>query len=296
MVEYNPRFSHRKGGITLESGRTQHLKSALKAGAIMGIGLGAGILSGLLGVGGGFILVPAMVYLIGLSQHQAHGTSLAVMIFIVLLGAITYSQSGQMNWLVAIELAIGGVFGAMIGARLANKLSAKRLKRYFGLLLLFVAARMIYDVVSSASGAGPVNGHAVSAGGFGAVAVLGLGVLTGMLSGLMGVGGGIIMVPAMVYLMGLSQKMAQGISLAVIIPVSISGAIIHAKHGNVRADVWHWLVFGGVAGGLIGARLAIVLPSEILRVIFGGLMIVLGTMMVVGRKRDRRQVDNAGGG
>ena len=258
----------------------------LKAASIAGIGLGAGILSGLLGVGGGFILVPAMVYLIGLSQHEAHGTSLAVMMFIVILGAVTYGSNGQVDWLVAVELAIGGVFGAMIGARLCSRIHAKHLRRYFGLLLILVAVRMIWDVVSSASGNAPVNGQMVSAYGIGAVAVLGLGLLTGILSGLMGVGGGIIMVPALVYLMGLGQKMAQGISLAVIIPVSISGTVIHSRHGNVRTDVWYWLALGGVAGGLLGARLAQILPNEALRAIFGALMAVLGAMMATSRRRE----------
>lgn len=240
-------------------------------------------------------MVPAMVYLLGLSQHQAHGTSLAVMIFIVLLGAITYSTHGQMDWMVAIQLAIGGVFGAMIGAKVANRISARQLRRYFGLLLVLVAARMVWDVVSSSAGGAAVNGDVVSTHGFGTTAVLGLGVLTGVLSGLMGVGGGIIMVPAMIYLMGLTQKLAQGISLAVIIPVSVSGALIHARHGNVRTDVLYWLGLGGMIGGLIGARLAVVLPSEVLRAVFAALMAVLGVMMAAGRKSARRQVDKSDG-
>lgn len=280
--------------MTLAPERKQKMIRTMRAASIIGIGLGAGVLSGLLGVGGGFIMVPAMVYLLGLSQHQAHGTSLAVMIFIVLLGAITYSTHGQMDWMVAIQLAIGGVFGAMIGAKVANKISARQLRRYFGLLLVLVAARMVWDVVSSAGGAA-VNGDVVSTQGFGTAAVLGLGVLTGVLSGLMGVGGGIIMVPAMIYLMGLTQKMAQGISLAVIIPVSVSGALIHARHGNVRTDVLYWLGLGGMIGGLIGARLAVVLPSEVLRAVFAALMAVLGVMMAAGRKSARRQVDKSDG-
>ena len=100
---------------------------------------------------------------------------------------------------------------------------------------------MIWDVIATKLGGPVVNGdqvNLISPHGIGGLAVIGVGVLTGILSGLMGVGGGIIMIPAMIYLMGLTQKLAQGISLAVIIPVSISGALIHAKHGNVRTDVW----------------------------------------------------------
>ena len=245
-------------------------------------------------------MVPAMVYLIGLSQHQAHGTSLAAITFIVLLGAITYNANGQMDWLIAAELAFGGVFGAMIGARICNKISGRHLRRYFGIFLMVVAGRMLWDVIAANFGGPAVNGdhmNLISPHGLGALAVIGVGVFTGILSGLMGVGGGIIMIPAMIYLMGLTQKLAQGISLAVIIPVSISGALIHASHGNVRKDVGVLLVVGGVSGGLIGAWLAMRLPSDILRATFGAFLIILGGMMAARRdKQPSGQVDNAEGG
>jgi len=249
-------------------------------------------MSGLLGVGGGFVMVPAMVFLLGLSQHEAHGTSLAAMVLIVSLGAATYAGNGHMDWAIAIELAIGGVIGAMIGARICTKLSGKHLRRYFGLLLVLVAGKMIWDVATARLSGVPMNGHILSGQELTGLVVFGLGILTGVLSGLMGVGGGIIMVPALVYLLGMSQKTAQGISLAVIIPVSISGALIHAKHGNVRSDVWYWLAIGGVIGGRVGADIAINLPAEVLRAVFGLLMIVLGLMMVL-RKQRRQAVDIA---
>lgn len=286
---------HRKGGKTLAQERRTKIVQAMRAASIIAIGLATGILSGLLGVGGGFIMVPAMVYLLGMSQHQAHGTSLAAMIFIVLLSAISYSVNGYMNWAVAIELAIGGVLGAMVGARICNRIGAKHLRRYFGMLLIMVAAKMIWDVASSTSGGGSVNGD-IKPHELHGIVVFGIGTLTGILSGLMGVGGGIIMVPAMVYLMGFSQKMAQGVSLAVIIPVSISGALIHAKQGNVRSDVGYWLVIGGVLGGLVGAQLAQILPNSALKAVFGLLMVVLGSMMAAGRKQARQTIDNADDG
>lgn len=239
-------------------------------------------------MGGGFILVPAMVYLLGMSQHQAHGTSLATILFIVVLGAAFYSAHGEVNWVIAVELAIGGVFGAIIGAKIANLLSGRQLRRYFGFFLVIIALRMLSEVAYSLAGGPHINSHpdAIATGGLGAFVVLGIGVLTGTLSGLMGVGGGVIMVPAMVLLLGVSQKMAQGISLAVIIPVAISGALIHAKHGNVRSDVCYWLVVGGVLGGLIGARAAMALPPVFLRAIFGIMLLALGSIMAF-RQRPR---------
>ena len=256
--------------------------------AVVIIGFAVGVLSGLLGIGGGTILVPAMVYLLGMNQHRAHGTSLAVISLIVLIAAIFYSRQGQMDWAIAIEMAVGGVVGAAVGARIACLLSGSRLRRYFGLLLAAIGIRMLYDAAAAIAG---FNGH-VHAGQMisphildGGLLIIGVGVIAGILSGLLGVGGGIIMIPAMVLLLGLDQKMAQGISLAVIIPVSISGALIHGAHGNVKFDIALWLVVGGVIGGLVGAYIAIGSNSMVLRGLFSILMLVMGVLMLVRKSR-----------
>ena len=245
------------------------------------------MLSGLLGVGGGTLLVPAMVYLLGMNQHQAHGTSLAVISCVVLLSAVFYGLHGQVDWIIAVEMAVGGVIGAAIGARIACLLSGSRLRRYFGIFLAAVGIRMLYDAIASIANGGPAwPGLAVEATHLsGVLLITSIGALAGVLSGLLGVGGGIIMIPAMVLLLGLPQKMAQGISLAVIIPVSISGALIHGKHGNVRADVGMWLAVGGIIGGLLGARTALGLNPCVLRGAFGLLMLLMGILMLLRASR-----------
>ena len=257
----------------------------------MVVGFGTGMLSGLLGIGGGAVLVPALVYLLGLSQHRAHGTSLAYMSPVALSTALFYSGHHHVDWLVAIELAIGGVIGAGIGARICSLTSARRLRTYFGLFLAAIGLRMMYEaraVFASAAAAGPVViGHAFPPDQpVGALAVVMIGVVTGTASGLLGVGGGIIMIPALVLLFGYAQKMAQGISLAVIIPVSISGTLIHGIHGNVRWNIAVWLALGGIAGGLAGARIANVEISDpVLRGMFGLLMLVMAGLMMCRRSQ-----------
>ena len=246
------------------------------------MGVVTGVLSGLLGVGGGFVLVPMMVYLLGMNQHRAHGTSLAVISMVVLFSAIFYSRHGQVDWLVAIELMIGGVIGAAVGARLCTFISARRLRRYFGVLMMLIGLRMLYGAASAAVIVNPViAGHEISPHALGgALAVVGIGLVTGILSGIFGIGGGIIMIPALVLFFGFTQKMAQGISLAVIIPVSISGALIHNRHGNVRWDTVLWLGLGGIMGGLVGARIAVLQVSDLaLKGMFGVLTLVIGILM-----------------
>lgn len=101
---------------------------------------------------------------------------------------------------------------------------------------------------------------------------LAVGLFTGIVSGLMGIGGGNIMVPASTILLALGQHVAQGVSLIVIIPTAISGAWSHFKRGNVNVPVALWLAPGAVIGGVIGARIAQAVPGGQLRVIFGVLL------------------------
>ena len=108
------------------------------------LGILAGILSGFMGVGGGILIIPALVYIFKLTQHQAQGTSLAVLIPpIGLLAAWKYYTSGNVKLGIAALICLGFVFGGWIGAVIADKLPDLLLKRCFGALLLFFAIRML---------------------------------------------------------------------------------------------------------------------------------------------------------
>ncbi len=108
------------------------------------IGLVAGIFSGSLGVGGAIIVIPSLIFFLGLSQHQAQGTSLAFMIPpVTLLAAINYWKQGYVNWKYALILAAMFFIGAYIGSVVSVSIPEKILKKIFGALLLFVAVKMI---------------------------------------------------------------------------------------------------------------------------------------------------------
>ncbi len=100
--------------------------------ATLGIGLGAGIVSGLLGVGGGIVMVPLLVLFAGLGQHQAHATSLAAVIPIATVGSATYAIDGSVEFGIAVWIAAGALIGAPLGARLMSKLDEGTLKILFG--------------------------------------------------------------------------------------------------------------------------------------------------------------------
>jgi len=108
------------------------------------LGLLAGVLSGLLGIGGGIVIIPVLVFVFGLSQHMAQGTTLALMVPpIGLLAAWTYYKQGNVDLAIAALICIGFLFGGLLGAKLAGAISGVLLKRLFGVLLLITAVKMI---------------------------------------------------------------------------------------------------------------------------------------------------------
>jgi uncharacterized protein len=110
---------------------------------IMCIGLIAGILSGLIGVGGGIVMVPMLV-LLGFTQHQAQGTSLAALLPpVTILAVINYHKSGYIDWRYAIIISLVFVIGGYFGSKIAVHIDQKMLKKIFGLILLIIAGKMI---------------------------------------------------------------------------------------------------------------------------------------------------------
>ena len=115
----------------------------LELGGLLAIGLAAGVLAGLLGIGGGLVMVPAMVLALGFDQHVAQGTSLLVIIPAALSGTFTHYRNGRVALRDAAFLAAGGVVGAILGSSLALSVDDSLLRKLFALFLFAVAARML---------------------------------------------------------------------------------------------------------------------------------------------------------
>lgn len=229
------------------------------------IGLAAGMIGGGLGVGGGIVLVPLLVA-VGFDQHRAHATSLAAIVFIAVAGAISFGVSGEINVGLGITVGIGGVLGSVIGATVMDRVSPRALTIVFSIVLLVAAIRLI-------SGAAPFPGSS----DFTAVAQSGLalaiGLVAGFFAGLAGIGGGVVIVPASVLLLGLSQHEAQGTSLVAIVFTALAGTAVNIRNQRVRPVDGLFAGLGGVAGSLVGSRIALAIEGRTLSLVFGFLVL-----------------------
>jgi uncharacterized protein len=246
-------------------------------GAKLIIGLVSGLLGGffggLLGLGGGVIMIPLMTWLAKMTQHQAHGTSLVAIVFTAIVGAATYFLLGGVDLKVALILAISATITARFGARYAHSLPEKKLKMAFGFFLIFASTMLV--VKGYLPNIGWVFGPWTTIFVF-----LMIGLVTGFVSGMMGVGGGGVMVPLMVVLGNIGQHMAQGTSLLAMIPASISGASTHYKLGNVKLDIAWGLIIGSLVGAYFGATAANHLPEFYLKIAFAVVGVWMGTKYV----------------
>jgi uncharacterized membrane protein YfcA len=242
-------------------------------------GFTAGLAGGLFGVGGGIVLVPMLTAFFALSQHQAHGTSLAVIGATALSGLVVYGLAGHVAWMPAALMSVASVFTARLGARLAARTSRERLTGAFAVFLLLVAARLLWRVPAGAAEA-PLTG-AVGMG-----VSLGVGAAVGLLAGFMGVGGGILAVPVLTLLFGMTQQTAQGTSLAIILVTAPFGALEHDRHGNVARPLLPGLAIGALVGAPLASLVAQRMPQAALARGFALFLVANGVRMLwSGRRR-----------
>lgn len=189
------------------------------------IGIFAGLLSGLFGVGGGLVIVPALVLILGMPQRLAAGTSVAAILPAAVVGAVSYAVQGQVDWVAALLLAAGIIVGSQLGSALLAKLPIRTLHWIFLIFVLVVIVSLWFVVPQRDSEIGMtwISGPLLVVTGF----------VTGVLSGVLGVGGGIIVVPVLMFFFGASDLVAKGTSLTMMIPGSISGTLANWRRKNV---------------------------------------------------------------
>lgn len=230
----------------------QHIVLALVIGII------AGILAGLFGVGGGFIMVPLFIAWVGLNQRRSHATSLAAVIPIATAGSLAYAATGDVVWNAAFALLAGSIFGALYGVKLLHQIPMKFLQLGFATLLTLSAIRLIWSSQPDLLIDGPGE----------IVLLIGVGFFAGVMSGLFGVGGGIVMVPALIIAAGVDAIQARGTSLVVIVGSGLSGTWANYRKGNIDTP---YAILSGIAGipaVFLGVFLSHSLPERISVILF----------------------------
>ncbi|HEU0181395.1 MAG TPA: sulfite exporter TauE/SafE family protein [Agromyces mariniharenae] len=251
------------------------------------VGAAGGLLSGAFGVGGGILMVPLLILFAGMDQRRASATSLAAIVPAALAGSLTYFANGEIDLLAALFVAIGGIVGSWIGSWLLRRLSLGWLRWLFVGLLIAVAVRMVLVA--------PVRGDTSIE--FDVLPILGmiaLGVVIGIASGLFGIGGGVIMVPAFIALFGMSDLVAKGTSLAVMLPTAISGTVANTRAGIVDLRVALVVGIAATIASFGGVAIAFLLSPEWSAWLFAVLMVVAAVQLAVRAVRlTRKERDGA---
>lgn len=231
------------------------------------LGVVAGVFGGGLGLGGGFIMVPLLV-LVGVGVHRAHATSLAAIVMIALAGAASFGAAGEIDLIAGVTIGIGGIIGSALGATVMNRVSARALSITFLVIISLAAVRM-------AIGSTPEPGASGVSGLWLIALSIAVGVLAGFIAGLTGIGGGMVIVPAGVLLLGMSQHLAQGTSLVAIVFTALSGTVVNLRNRRVRLADGLWIGVGGVFGSVVGVRVALLIEAPTLARVFGGVVLLL---------------------
>ena len=253
------------------------------------LGIGTGTMAGLLGIGGGMIIVPGLFYLFSLMDlpsyslmHLAAGSAMCIMIFTSASSTFSHHLRGDVQWGIFSRIIAAIGLGVILGNLLSNRLDTEWLELIFGIFLLVVSIKILIDwkPAFEETTMPPIGVFAI------------VGSLIGFKSGILGIGGGAISVPLLLYC-GLPMNKASGTSASFTLPIAIVGTLSFLLFSQGYADIpWttgyiYWPAVALVApftmiGAPIGTKLSHVVAPQQLRRIFGLLLIVIGLRMFGG--------------
>lgn len=241
----------------------------LEFGLGVAIGAIAGMLSGLFGVGGGIVMTPGIQLLLSTSGIVALATPLPVILPTALTGAYTYRRAGEIDVRAAGWMVLGGLPASAVGAALTEVIATP-------LLLVVTAALLGWQAISLLRGAGRVEATARRRAT--ALRFAMIGAIAGLVSGLLGIGGGIVMVPLMAGWLGMPLKRTLGTSLLAIVALVLPGTVVHAMLGNIDWTIFVAITLGAVPGARLGAKLAIGATERMLRLLVGSFMLLVAVL------------------
>ncbi len=261
------------------------------------ISFGVGILTGVFGVGGGFLMTPALMIFLGVPGPVAVGTDLAAILTNSSFGLYKRRGTHTVDLKLALTISLGGVVGVLIGSRLLKAVQEigswviagqeydaveLSLLLLFVLLLVWIAGYILYDHCRMKRGdldqgtgllrrltVPPMRRFSSVYGQEVSITVLAcLGLLVGCLTGLMGIGGGVILLPILIYFVGQDPKKAAGTSLVMVWVASAVGVLYKGMVGHISVSLWIAMIVGGLTGTSLGTRIGLKAASEKLKFSF----------------------------
>lgn len=244
------------------------------------LGIAAGVLSGLFGIGGGIVMVPSLIVIFGMDILDANATSLAAMLLPVgILGVWAYYKAGYINVKESLWISLGLFVGSFLGGEFAVNISQSLLSKLYAAILFYVALSYfdIFSYFRKNKTPKPVREKLQA--GFWAFVLLGVGA--GIFAGLFGKGGGLVIVPALIGVFRYDAKAAAATSLAALqLPVGLPSVIVYAQNGHLNLQYAAFIAVGIVAGVFIGSKAGVKLPSAVFKKIYAVFLAVVAVYMV----------------
>lgn len=231
-----------------------------------------GLTLGLLGGGGSVLAVPMLIYVAGLADKTAIATSLLVVAATSAVAALGHAHAGNVRWHGALMFTPSAMLGSYVGGRLSQYVPGTLLVGLFSAMML-VTSWSMWRGRGEEDGAEPVESRAIAS-------VATMGLIVGIVTGLVGAGGGFLVVPALALLVGLPMRAAIGTSLVVITANSTAALFGYLNHVTLNYPFAAVLAFAASIGALLGSQLAAKIPARSLRRAFAILILSLGTLLL----------------
>ena len=226
-----------------------------------------GVALGLFGGGGSILTTPILIYALGVETKAAIATSLLVVGVTSVAASVQHARAGNVVWRTGLIFGAAGMAGAYAGGFVAAWIPANVLMALFGVMMLATAVAMFRGRRDTGTGAG--HRHPIWR-------VVAEGLVVGVVTGLVGAGGGFLVVPALALLGGLPMQKAVGTSLLVIALKSLAGYAGHAAHVDIDFQLAALVAGSAVVGSLAGGRIATLVPPDALRRAFAGFVFMMG--------------------
>ena len=254
----------------------------------LAIGVVAGVLAGMFGIGGGVVIVPALILMSGFSLVQANGTSLAALLLPVgILAVISYYRAGLIDLVISLFVASGLVIGVIAGSYIALSITVYILKIFYGVYMLYVAWSFLdpvslYKKYYKHENVSEVTKEEKSHKDYKFYFFLFVGIAAGILSGMFGIGGGLVIVPVLIYFLHFNTKKAIGTSLgALLLPVTFPGVLMYYNAGQLDLVYALPVAIGLVAGAFFGARITISLSQLMVKRIYSVFLIIMALNFII---------------